>query len=437
VVRKGSKIIFGFVVFLLACFLMFVNAPIKEGSWLIFASQKSQNLAFRFLREPDEKARKRDGFPKLYVSIDKSYLDQLDTLYDRYEHKVYGVYSDNSKKGYGLRYYEENNNWFDGNIEFEGRNYSAKFRAHGKQPDLHRHNSFISLQVKLTKNDKLFGEKKFNLIIYNRINYQRNFDEVALLAKFFQLKVKPVKPVEVIFNNNESKLYYFEQKSTSKTLGSLFDNSNVFFPKGIAPRSGIQQINSKKKAEEIVEEIKKKFPETDSVYLKKYLDFNRDINSNESALTKHFNLNYIANFEAFRRVGGFKSHSQLSHNLEMVLNMDDNKFYPIVHRDFYPGYLEKGDLDYSYLNVCRGFGKENELEILWLNALDRDSVLMKIVESKVDSFLLGGARPYSEKVCSLRNIHELRYYNRLINDMRNLHYINDPIVRNIEALNNH
>ena len=77
------------------------------------------------------------------------------------------------------------------------------------------------------------------------------------------------------------------------------------------------------------------------------------------------------------------------------------------------------------------------MEILWLNALDRDSVLMKIVESKVDSFLLGGARPYSEKVCSLRNIHELRYYNRLINDMRNLHYINDPIVRNIEALNNH
>lgn len=392
-------------------------------------SQKIQNLSFRVLRSDDAVRRRFESLSEFEFIISEKNLNDLDTLYSRYEDPNYGMYSQNPKKGYGLDYYSKNNKRFDAKLVYESDTLLVRVKSHGKQPDLHRYKSFISLNIKSDSKIKSFDENKFKLIIYERVNYRKNYDEILAIANLFDLEFIPSTLINVKFKDFGEHLYYLEYSLNNDNLKKVFPSKNFFFFKGLD--GNIILDNSKKQ----LKSLNKLRNSKDSVVYNKIISLNKDIKEgNRDSILTYFDFDYITNFETFRTISGLTGHGLEGENLELFYNLDDSKFYPIVHRDFFFGIIDTCGVNLNCLEKYRWDGGDNYGDDLTLFKLIRNNPKVKeTVKNKITSFLKT-KQNIIEKLKDIKNEHEIRHYPFYINNMRNLKYTHDPVLDNINFL---
>ena len=71
-------------------------------------------------------------------------------------------------------------------LNFNGQQFEAKIKAHGKEPSGHASGDFISLNIKLINNSKIYGLSHFRLIVFSRLIY--SVKEIEFIGKKLGIK---------------------------------------------------------------------------------------------------------------------------------------------------------------------------------------------------------------------------------------------------------
>ena len=105
-------------------------------------------------------------------------------------------------------HYRLNNSWRKAKLGFEGTQYNVKIKSHGRCPNDHIKDEFISLTVRVLNGAQIHKTTRFNLIVRERLTFwgvvYKDF------AKLFGLLAQDIDLVRVQINNWEEKLFYFE-----------------------------------------------------------------------------------------------------------------------------------------------------------------------------------------------------------------------------------
>ena len=407
------------------------NSSNLKNTNLIFLQNKLHNFNYKFLRRQSPQVKYNEKLQNLKIHFTSKDINHFDTLYNRYQHPDYGYYSKTPKKNYGLDYYSKNNKRIKSELSFNGKKIKAKIKSHGKQPDLHNHNGFISLNIKIEEDIDELIQKKFKLIIYERVNYRKYYDEIIALSDNFDLERYPSNLLNVQIKGKPDHLYYLEHSLNKSNIKKIFPKKNFLFLKNI---EGHLIIDSKNKTQ--ANTLKKLSKSHDSLVYRKIILLNKFIKEKKQKdLISLFDFNYMANFEAFRIIGGFTGHGYEPENLEIFYNIDDGKFYPIIHRDFYFGRIDTCNVSLECLEKYRwdGGGKYGD-DLTVFKIISKNKRLREEALKKVNIFLEHRQISFIEKIKNIRSIHEIRYYNNFILNMTNLTYFDDVLLNNIKFL---
>lgn len=424
IINRSILISLIFLGFIISISLIISPKKIDINNNYIF--EKIQNFTYSTIRNEIAVKKNNEFINEFELIIKKKHLDKLDTLYSRY-HKGF-PYTENKSEDFGLNYYSKNNKRFRAKLIIKKDTFDVKIKSHGKQPDLHKYKSYISLNIKANEKIEKFLNKKISLIIYERINYLRYYDEIILLAKYFNLEFKPSSLVNVKIKNKKDHLFYVESKIDKNNIEEIFPNKKFLFVKNIFGDALISNytFDQKEKFE------KTKFTK-DSIFYKKTILLNNYIKEkNIEQIIDLFNFDYLTNFQAFRTIGGLTGHGLRGENLELYFNLIDNKFYPIVHRDMYFGQIDTCDKSLKCLEQYRwndDYGSE-----LKLFSLIHQNQKIKLETFKKIKIFLESKKEILNEISLIKNDHEIRHYPFFINNMKYLNYEINPLKSNIEYL---
>jgi len=284
------------------------------------------------------------GLETIKLQLEESALVHLAEIYKRFETGEDGT-----------KYYQAHNIWHKGRLTYKGSRYRVKVKSHGSNPSFHRMGKFISLRVKILGGNSISGISRFRLIIYERI--KKTADIAAFYANTFQLIPQTHQLINLQINNWKPKLYFFEQTFSKDYLEYRGNSSMRVLDRRliIASRSSNEtfETGSDLTSDELNSELAEKNKVVDDLieesntsesYLKnikkRIFGLNRQIvRRDPRRILEFFNLDYVASFEAARTLAGFYGHGMANGNLQLLYNLSDGKFYPVIHRDNSMGIL--------------------------------------------------------------------------------------------------
>lgn len=256
---------------------------------------------------------------------------------------------------YGVNYYATNNVWRKAELEFDGKEYTVKIKAHGREPTGHQEGSFISLAVKMPEGELIFGANRFSLIVRSRI-YTNRIQSLAL-AEYLDILHQPEKLVRVKLKGQDEKYFFFEKKFDNKLmenqgLSSLRRLEYSATQTQTADKSLVSIIDQNAYTEQeltnylIVALKEEGIPESHyKPIISKYLAINKAISSRSIDVGNYFDPEYLAKFEALRIIQGFVGHGWMKSNFFLFYNQADGLFYPGITRDNKPSKLTLTDND--------------------------------------------------------------------------------------------
>ncbi len=323
--------------------------------------------------------------PLLELKLSRNDIAHFDELYTRYE-----------RDEDGQEYYLKNNSWRKAELRYTGKKYSIKIKSQGRSPTSHRKDQFISYTIKVTGGKSIEGVTRFNLIIRERVQPQRLIN--ILMAEKFGLINQRLKLVRVKINSWDEKLYFLEDRLTSKLMETRFNSSLNFFkteiPGSLTPdkaliidgndiKTGIDEKKAQQNFDIMFDDFSIDENHRAAIF-DRYMKLNRTIErSDYSNFHQFFSLDYISSFEAVRFMMGFVGHGALKGNLYAPINFSDGNFYPVIVRD----HLQ------SYLSLKNNESIESKLEVFknatpFLTMLSRNDIIRQKKYQKAYNFIL-------------------------------------------------
>jgi len=338
--------------------------------------------------------RKKMDLPFFQLVLSKNDIEHFSDLYKKYEHPQYG-----------FRYYAKNNTWRKAMLLYKGKIYKVKVKAHGRLPQGHDFGKFISYDIKLEKGEQINRTRGFSLIIWERIPPFR-YCLVPDLAQCFNLLIQKEELVSVRINNGEEKLYFFETEFNNDYMESIGKSSLCRFGYAFSPYdstdksmvyTGIDSHKSEFNVEEFCAQFqeifeKKGVPESyrKAIY-DNYLALNLAITEGKyQEIDRYFDLDYISSLAAARAIGGFNAHGFTRGNFYVFYDTANGKFYPGLHRDFFPSYLEsldKGTVEQQISDWTHPSGVEVR-EIPLLHLFAQNDIIRQEKYKKIYRFII-------------------------------------------------
>jgi len=281
------------------------------------------------------------GLPLIELKLSRKDIAHFSELYRKYENPRYGV-----------KYYAKHNKWRKAKLKYGGNEYKIQIKAHGRQPDQHRQEKFISYSIKLKKGEQIDKARRFNLIIRERIRPEYHL--LQDLAGKYDILTQGVELVRVKINNWEEKYYYFEHRLSRSYLESINKSSFLIFGHSISNTAtsdksliyGSTDFSLNIFRQNFLDAlISQKIPEGNKEpLLNRYLAINQDISRNSyEKFHTYFDLDYISSFEMIRTLMAFQGHGFLRSNLYTFYDTASGKFYPAFTRDTRPAHLNYKD----------------------------------------------------------------------------------------------
>jgi hypothetical protein len=317
----------------IVCFLYFTKARIYQ-----FHSNYANDINAWFLEE-NEQYIDSLNLPELQLEIsdeNRAHIKELQGYIDAFDFNAF----------------QFRNLWRPAKITISDLEYPVEFRVHGKTPNGQSVGEHVSLAIR--SDQPILGQKRFNLIIYERISV--NADRIAALGDAFELYHQEDELIRVQINETQPKLYYLETPIKKPFLGEYglvnFELENQKSP----------IINQCSDAHVLDVDLLNKLLKikiSTSMHIEiheAYTDLNLAIIQNDvQKIRNYFDLDYIARFQVARFVAGFQNHGFSPENLLFAIDTTSFLFYPILHRDNYFGELDTNNLNswtpYYYKNV--------------------------------------------------------------------------------------
>jgi hypothetical protein len=360
-IKHSKRYLFLFAIVIVSLLLLKKNLTTLSSPFRIEINSKVENLAI----------------PEIKLIISKELIGKFNSIYTHYSEDF-----NSFKYQKFVEIIKQRNNWEDAELEFEGKRYKVKIKLHGKTPTQHVERDFYSLGIKLNNGDKIKSVSRFNLIVYWRIRHK--YDTIKYLAESNDILFQKDELMKVYINDKEAKLYYFEYRTDDEFFnesnkGNYFilkkkKNNNLIYSEG-----NISSLNIKVK-KMLSKQIKK-----DSLIQIVYLQYeslnNALYNNDVKKVLSHFEINYLAKIQAFRYIYSDNGHGFLSNNLLLALNLEDLKFYPVLHRDHSDKTLDDKTLSGSFN------GQDLGLDSHFLSLLEKSEQLEKRTKEGVINYL--------------------------------------------------
>lgn len=272
--------------------------------------------------------------PLIAIELSDNDLAHFAHLYDAYL---------NEDGSYNTAYYQSHNQWRKAKLKYRGETFRARIRSHGQQPDGHKNEKWISLAIKLRDNKHIYHSRRFNLIIYWRI--QDTAHQSQTISDVFGVSNQEDRMVRVRINDWEDAVYFFEypqkdQYMEAKGLSTWIRPNDDEFKSLIqgAQRAPLTHDNLGVIEASLSESIASRgFPQAlNRQIVERYMTLNNHVLSQDPKdFDQYFDLDYIASFEAARLLGGYQGHGAYSTNFIVYYDTSSGLFYPAFHRDWY------------------------------------------------------------------------------------------------------
>jgi hypothetical protein len=400
-----------------------------------------------------------------YISKSLSYLDPILTLSkpstdpkliqfdiklpDKEWNEISAHYMKLMEKKINNDEYLAGNIWHKAKLVYRGHPYRIKLRPHGREPSGHLHRGMMSLEIKIRDNRNLFGGRKFNLIIYERIKYL--FEPKKYLSEKLGITHIKSQVAKVKIGNLGYKVFFIENKFDNSYF-EINGNSSLKVFKWAEFKSPILStvrrpgISGKQKIKAAAYEQNKsmlaKFGEsldlvkTDVNQKQYYLTFFNKLNTciienDLDCVKSYFDVEYISSFLALKELLGFKWHGVMPDNFFVAWNQSNGKLYPIINRDYYTSVFETNTLPNYFYEFKEGAYHFNLILIKRLNSIP------EINHLKIKKILaITGQKKEKEEYIKFRNQSRDRLtklkYNRLGQVIQNfMHHKRDQIRGNV------
>lgn len=332
------------------------------------------------LGEPpaEEPPRKTLGLPLLQLHLSDRDLAHFRLLYERYEDPTRGwpyyfTHRSWPHPDYGLPYYERHNVWRKASLTYDGEERPIRIKLHGRQPDGHHRGDAMSFSVKLRDRGNIDRANRFNLIIGPRRS--RDYDSIIALADHFGLLHQEDTAVEVRVNDGPATQHYFERRfndafmeATGRASLRRFRNPE---PSDDSSRSHVEVEDLGRLDDTLGAALRGRNVPTEhhAPLIARYRELNEAVFSSERRDVDHlFDADYIRDFEAARRLYGFRGHGFGPQNLYVFLDFANGRFYPALTRDNFGGPVKAGPNLEAELSVYRDSAGEVPLRFLILLA---------------------------------------------------------------------
>lgn len=260
-------------------------------------------------------------------------------------------------------YYRRNNKWNKAILEFNGEELRASVKLHGYAPFYHRDGKFRSLSVKIKDGKSVFGAKRFNLIVFRRLNGSFTGSNSSLISDTLNVLDQSHRLVRVKTNNGSESFFYFEHRLNNDYMETKGRPSYIRLGTPTNKSSILSYIikgkNNESDMEYFMSQAKKDLPSLKASANSSLDEFNLDsrfhsqilsryVSLNESAaemelsgFLEFFDLDYLIRFEAARFLGGQSGHCFTNSNLIIFYDTSSGRFFPSFHRDCDVDYLAR------------------------------------------------------------------------------------------------
>jgi hypothetical protein len=283
------------------------------------------------------------------------------------------------------RDYNHLNKSFKSKIIHKNQVYKAEIKFHGKNPSSqHIKGQFFSMDVKILDGKEINGFTSFDLILKDRMNPRSLFFPFISSNRVIYQNSNLFK---VSINSAEWEYFYMQPNRDEKFLYSY--GLNIFLPnlkedpyesnRGFVFEKNYKPLNSNSKIFKNITNISQK-----TSIANKYNELNNYISSEKEIqnISRFFDIEYLSNFLAIYLLLGCDSHGNTDGNMLVGFNLDNGKFYPILHRDYNSRYLSDENyndclMDKQYLNKLLKNPYLKKEIINSLNLIDNDLSLIK------------------------------------------------------------
>ena len=378
--RKKTFLFLGFIITLIGVWKSVKHIQYKENisvqqvikNKLLSYYLEYNNINIKNINDLDSNKIKNLELEFFHLNISENNWKNLLNL----NHIYYNDSLDDYEKS---SYYKKNNIWINGQLIHNKTTYRVKVKNHGKSPSGHFKDLSMSLTIKLAEGQQIKGVKKFSFIIYNRIKAKS--EAISIFSEEFKLHKIHSKLVKLKINNTPVNLFFFEKKYKNSTLKSFNPNLIKIAYKD---RKSIICLSSNDTNElKYILSLNQDFCEKKK-YSKKIRNRIKEINycvfhNNLDSIHTFFDLEYISSFDLVKNLLGFTSHGFLSFNLQIALDTNTLKFYPILHRDNfiwkYDNYFDiyEQTNNYSILNKNNLFSAKSAI----FNLISNNAIIRK------------------------------------------------------------
>lgn len=311
--------------------------------------------------------------------------------------------------------YKELNKWCKGDLNYNGKKYSIKWKSHGKEPDFHNAGEgFLSLNVKLTGGQLINDVDHFRLIIYKRLS--ADVKVIEYLADNFDLITRKHDLVNVNIGDIGSSQYWFEDRYND--VYSVKNNrpSQVIFSKGNEKSHVISNDSNVHSLQKSLRKLlnKKEFNDPISDSIKLYFkNFNNNLlKGNSDSILNFVDEEYISSFFAARMIGNCNFHGLRKDNLFIYFDTIDFKFYPCLSRDHFIAKIGRSDsIEYYMDNYYPGENKTKGSSYSYFSStLLNNDVLRQKVYDKVFQFINLKEKEFTRDICNIYDAFEHRHF---------------------------
>jgi len=360
--------------------------------------------------------------PILQLKISEEYISHFLDIHDKL-----------NDTSLGISYYEENNKWVDGQLNYAGNEHDVEIKSHGRHPSAHRRDNYISFSIRMKDGETFEGADRFNLILYERVNlffidkFERKYDILRHIAEAFDVMTQDEKLVKVKINDWDNKLYYIEHRLNNNYMKRA-GLPNLIILKRSENKSML--YNNYTDIDSVMADIRElldqsDFPDTlkERIY-SRYWEFNSALKKNKIVdINKFFDPEYITSYEAARMILGFDGHGSSMINLYVFLDTVSFKFYPVFTRDNFLLKLWGRDFE-RRINYYEGFGPEKIGEGLrpLSFALSQNDSFRQFKYRKIYSFIKEELPTIGDIVERIIDYHERLYFPGLIGQAKGLNF---------------
>lgn len=324
----------------------------------------------------------------------------------------------NSKK------YRQNNKWKNGEIEIDGKKYKGKIKCHGKTPYNHYDYKMGIMSLSIKSKEFPFSNKRFNLIIYNRIN--RQGEQLEYLSKEFNIYNQNSILYKARINDSKKTLMFLENRITPQYLDEIgFKNAKIE-----KPIEGKTTVLNNIRSEFLNDSTYQQLLNTDFSSSLETKKINTPIfkRNNTHFVNQFANKDQFIRFEAYRKLLGLTGHGLSNGNLLIYPDSVTKKLSFITHRDLNPApyfkdeFFEKQIINWDNFANHDFYSYRNLLfELLLVN----------------DSIRLGSYKYLSKKSNEIDNwIYELNEINTNHNEFFESNYLNQLFPIHNELVHN-